>query len=149
MAKIGKVKLEKKPNRQKREKIELEMEPLKSLDQIMHRPGVDLIINASLALNASRTRRKRVFFLAASRTKHKEKNNDLNMSQKLLRLLFIATIVSILVLSAVSVVCISQALIYSNYECILAAEIKIRRDSVGIEIDRLHKHLSPCLYCFR
>lgn len=138
--KVGKTRIKK---HKKHKKKSAQNPASRTLDEIMTQPGVDLIINASLALNASRARRKRVFVF------NRSSSSPLNMSQKLLRLLFIATIVSILILSVITVVCISQALIYSNYECILADELKMRRDSVGIEIDRLRKHLSPCLYCFR
>ena len=132
-------KKEKNPKLKKKKKTKI-TDNTHNLD--LNQPGVDLIINASLALNASRARRNRVFFING-------RHDDVNLSQKLLRLLFIVTITAILILSLIKAICFSQALIYSNYECILSTELKIRKDSVGIELDRSRKHLSPCLFCFR
>lgn len=114
------------------------------LNEIMNQPGVELIISASLALNASRTRRKRIFLFHRRR-----RQGNVTYSEHILRLLFIFAITAALVLSSITVITFSQALIDSNFECIISPELKIRKDSVGIEVDQSKKHLSTCLFCFR
>lgn len=141
-------KIEKIGKKKKKIKKQTNVDNIK-LDNIMSRPGIDLIINASLALNASRARRrKRIFFVDHSLSDA----GGLLSKQQILRFLFIAIIITVLVLSSIVCMCISQAIIDSNYECILSSGLRIRKESSHpalFEIDLSEKHLSPCLYCFR
>jgi hypothetical protein len=120
------------------------------LDQIIDQPGIDLILSASLALNAARARRKRIYLF---NRRSQEQKKHFNFSQQFLRISFILMIGVSLTLASIMVVVIAQALIDSNYECILSPTLEFTKDDDNhrIEIDPSSRSESQanCLFSFR
>lgn len=100
------------------------------LGHLITSPGLELILNASLVLNSTRARRKRIYFLNRSRTRQK-----FNFSQQFLRVSFIILIAIALVLSLTIVTLISQIFIDFNYQCILCSDFSLKLSSQDIEVD--------------
>ena len=124
-------------------------EPPLKVDQIIDQPGIDLILSASLALNAARARRKRIYLF---NRRSQEQKKHFKFSQQFLRISFILMIGVSLTLASIMSVVIAQAIIDSNYECILSPRLKLTRESNDrIEIDPSWRTQSQanCLFSFR